>query len=149
MDSVLRGAVTYVFVFIIFRLSGKRSLAQITTFDAVLLLIISEATQAALLDNDNSMTNSVLLILTMVGLDVGLSHIKQTFPRIEKVIDGRPSLILDDNGLRQEVLNKERVAKSDILHAARSTQGLQDMESIQYAVLEATGDISIVPKHAR
>ena len=66
MESILRGAATYLLVWLIFRITGKRTLAQITTFDAVLLLIISETTQAALTDNDNSFTNSILLILTML-----------------------------------------------------------------------------------
>jgi uncharacterized membrane protein YcaP (DUF421 family) len=71
-------------------MTGKRTLAQITTFDAVLLLIISETTQAALIDDDHSFTNSVLLILSMLGLDVLFSCIKQKFPAVERVMDGTP-----------------------------------------------------------
>ena len=60
MDSVIRGLVVYLVLLIVFRFSGKRTLAQTTTFDLVLLLIISETIQQALLDNDNSMTNGLL-----------------------------------------------------------------------------------------
>ena len=148
MDSILRGAATYAVVWLIFRLAGKRTLAQITTFDAVLLLIISEATQAALLSDDNSFTNSILLILTMVGIDVGLSQFKLKFPHAEKVMDGAPLLILDENGLRHEAMRNERVNRDDILNAARELQGLANMDEIQYAVLEQTGNITIVPKNA-
>ena len=119
MESIIRGAVTYLFVWLIFRITGKRTLAQITTFDAVLLLIISETTQAALTDNDNSFTNSILLILTMLGIDVLLSCIKQRSPVVEKVMDGAPLIILDRRGLRHEAMTKERVDEQDILHAAR------------------------------
>ena len=77
MEPILRGAATYAFVWLVFRAAGRRTLAQITTFDAVLLLIISETTQSALTDDDNSMTHAFLLIITMVGLDVVLSHLKQ------------------------------------------------------------------------
>jgi uncharacterized membrane protein YcaP (DUF421 family) len=146
MESVLRGAATYLFVWVIFRLAGKRTLAQITTFDAVLLLIISETTQSALTDDDNSFTNSILLILTMLGIDVGLSYVKQMFPTVEKVMDGVPLIILDPNGLKQNYMDKERVNKDDILHAARDLRGLANLDQIQYAVLEQTGDITIVPK---
>lgn len=149
MESILRGATTYLFVWLIFRLAGKRTLAQITTFDAVLLLIISETTQAALTDDDNSFTNSILLILTMLGIDVALSHVKQLFPTVEKVMDGVPLVILDPDGLKQDYMDKERVNKEDILHAARELQGLANLDEIQYAVLEQTGDITVVPKQAK
>ena len=148
MESILRGAATYLFVWLIFRVAGKRTLAQITTFDAVLLLIVSEATQAALLGNDSSMTNSVLLVLTLVGIDVALSHLKQLMPTLEKAMDGTPLVILDSNGLKHEKMNRERVDEQDILHAARQLQGVGRMDEIAYAVLETTGDITIVPKQA-
>ena len=148
MEPVLRGAATYLIVWFIFRLAGKRTLAQITTFDAVLLLIISETTQAALIDEDHSMTNSVLLILTMLGLDILLSELKQHIPAIQKIMDGTPMLILDPNGLKQDKMDRERVDRHDILHAARDLQGLGTMDEIEYAVLETTGEITIIPKEA-
>jgi uncharacterized membrane protein YcaP (DUF421 family) len=146
MESVLRGAVTYLFVWLIFRLSGKRSLAQATTFDAVLILIISETTQAALVDNDNSLTNSVILILTILGIDVVLSCIKHRFTRVEHVMDGRPVVLLDHRGLHNDVMDAERVDREEILNAARELRGLANLDEIEYAVLEPTGDITIVPK---
>jgi uncharacterized membrane protein YcaP (DUF421 family) len=149
MESIIRGAATYLFIWLIFRITGKRTLAQITTFDAVLLLIISETTQAALTDNDNSFTNSILLILTMLGIDVLLSCIKQRFPVIEKVMDGAPLIILDRRGLRREAMTKERVDEQDILHSARELHGLGRLDQIEYAILEQTGEITIVPKPAQ
>jgi uncharacterized membrane protein YcaP (DUF421 family) len=146
MESILRGATTYLFVWLIFRITGKRTLAQITTFDAVLLLIISETTQAALVDNDNSYTNSVLLILSMLGLDVLFSCIKQRYPAIEKVMDGAPLLILDRGELVRGAMDKERVDERDILHAARDLQGLGTLDDVEYAILEQTGEITIIPK---
>jgi uncharacterized membrane protein YcaP (DUF421 family) len=146
MDSVLRGATTYLFVWLIFRLAGKRSLAQITTFDAVLLLIISETTQAALVDNDNSMTNSFLLILTLVGLDIGLSHVRSWFPKLGQAMDGMPLVILDEQGLDDHAMRRERLDKEEILQAARQLQGLANADQIQCAVLEPGGGISVVPK---
>jgi uncharacterized membrane protein YcaP (DUF421 family) len=148
MESIIRGAATYLFIWLIFRITGKRTLAQITTFDAVLLLIISETTQAALTDNDNSFTNSFLLILTMLGIDVFLSCVKQRLPMVEKVMDGAPLIILDRRGLRREAMAKERVDEHDILHAARELQGLARLDQIEYAILEQTGEITIVPKPA-
>jgi uncharacterized membrane protein YcaP (DUF421 family) len=84
----------------------------------------------------------------MLGLDVFFSCVKRSFPAIEKVIDGAPLILLDNKGLRDEAIEKERVDKEDILNAARSLRGLANMEQIEYAVLEQTGEITIVPKPA-
>jgi uncharacterized membrane protein YcaP (DUF421 family) len=146
MDSILRGAATYLFVWLIFRITGKRTLAQITTFDAVLLLIISETTQAALIDENHSFTNSILLILTILGIDVLLSCVKQRFPTIEKVMDGAPIVILDPTGVHKEAMDRERVDEQDILHAARDLQGIGQLGKIKYAILEQTGEITIIPE---
>lgn len=146
MDSILRGVLTYVFVWLIFRIAGKRTLAQITTFDAVLLLIISEATESALVDSNNSITNSLLLILTLVGIDVLLSFIKRRVPPLERILDGRPLILLGPDGLDREVMNKERIDEDDILHAGRKEQGVGTLDDMEYAVLEQTGEISVIPK---
>ena len=66
MESVLRAAIVYVFLLVLFRLAGKRTLSDVTTFDFVLLLIISEATQQALLGEDFSLTNAFLVITTLI-----------------------------------------------------------------------------------
>jgi uncharacterized membrane protein YcaP (DUF421 family) len=146
MESILRGAATYLFVWLIFRISGKRSLSEATTFDAVLILILSETTQAALIDDNNSMTNTVLLIATMLGLDVVLSHVKHRFQRIERIMDGAPVVVLDRDGLKTEVMDKERVDRQEIVAAARQAHGLANLDEVEYAVLEQTGDITIIPK---
>ncbi|HEX6962715.1 MAG TPA: YetF domain-containing protein [Lacipirellula sp.] len=148
MDSILRGAATYLIVWLFFRISGKRSLSDATTFDAVLLLILSETTQAALLDDNNSMTNSVLLIATLLGMDILLSHVKHRFHRVERVMDGTPVVILDRRGMDHEVMDKERIDREDILAAARSLQGIGNLDDIEYAVLEPTGEITIMPKRS-
>ena len=146
MDNVIRGAATYVFVWLILRIAGKRSLAEITSFDFVLLLIISETTQAALIDKDNSMTGSFLLIITMIGIDIAISVWKQGHHALDKVIDGVP-LILVENGVPiPERLEKSRVDEDDILEAARQMRGLERMDQIKYAVLERHGGITIIAK---
>ena len=149
MDSVLRGIAVYVFLLVVFRFAGKRTLSEMTTFDFVLLLIVSEATQQALIDNDNSMTNSFLLILTLVGLNVGLSLLKQRSHQLEKWLEGTPVVVLEDGKPIKERMDKARVDEADILTAARELQGLERLDQIKYAVLERSGGISIIPKNGR
>lgn len=77
MDAVLRAVAVYGFLLVIMRLSGKRTLAQVTAFDLVLLLIIGEATQQALLGDDFSVTNAFVVITTLIVCDIGMSLVKQ------------------------------------------------------------------------
>jgi uncharacterized membrane protein YcaP (DUF421 family) len=146
MDAVLRACAIYFFLLLIFRLSGKRSIAQITTFDLILLLIISEATQQALLGQDFSLTNAFLVIVTLVGIDIGLSLLKQRSPRIEKLLEDEPLIIVEEGRPLLDRMKKVRVDEEDVLIAARVLQGLERMDQIKYAVLERNGGISIVPK---
>jgi uncharacterized membrane protein YcaP (DUF421 family) len=148
MDSVLRAAAIYLVLLVIFRISGKRSLAQITTFDFILLLIIGEATQQALLGENFSLTNAFVVIVTLVGFDIALSLLKPHIPRLERWLDGLPLVIVEDGKPLKERMDKARVDESDVLTAARELQGLERMDQIKYAVLERSGGISIIPKQA-
>ena len=146
MDAVIRGAVAYMFLLLLFRLSGQRALAQITTFDFVLLLIISEATQQALIGNDNSMTHAAIVVMTLVGLNVVLSLIKQRFKWAETILEDAPLVLVDDGKLLKERMDKVRVDEDDILEAARGCQGLERLDQIKYAVLERNGAITIIAR---
>ncbi len=145
MDSVLRALAIYIILLVVFRIAGKRSLSQITTFDFVLLLVIGEATQQALLGEDFSITNAFVVIITLFVLDIGLSLLKRRSRPLEKWLDSGPLIIVEDGKPIQERLRKSRVDESDILEAAREMQGLERIEQIKYAVLERSGKISIIP----
>ncbi len=148
MDSILRGAVVYAVLLVLFRIVGKRTLAEITTFDFVLLLIISEATQQAMIDNDNSMTNAFLIITTLLGLDIGLSLLGRRFRIVDRLVDDVPLVLVEDGRVLKDRMTKSRVDETDILQSARQLQGLERMDQIKYAVLERSGGISIIPKEA-
>jgi uncharacterized membrane protein YcaP (DUF421 family) len=146
MDSVVRGLFVYGFLLLIFRVFGKRSLAQITTFDFVMLLIVAETTQQALLGDDFSVTNACVLIATLFLCDMVLSRIKDRSAWFERVTESVPLVILRDGKPLEDRMRKSRVDVSDILAAARELQGLERLEQIKYAVLEKGGAITIIPK---
>lgn len=146
MDAVLRGLLIYAFLLLVFRIAGTRALAQITTFDFVLLLIIAEATQQGLLGDDFSLTNAFIVITTLIGVDIGLALWKERSETVDKVVDGVPVILIDDGKVLEDRLKKSRVDVSDILSSARELQGLERLDQIKYAVLERSGGISIVPK---
>jgi uncharacterized membrane protein YcaP (DUF421 family) len=149
MESVIRGVAVYLFLLIIFRISGKRTLAQTSPFELVLLLIISETTSQALVDSDHSITNAFLLIMTLVGMSVLLSLLKHRSPAADRWFEGLPLPIVRDGRILRERADKERVDESEILAAARSSQGLERMEDIKHAVVENDGTISVVPREGK
>ena len=145
MESVLRAAVIYMFLLIVFRIMGKRSLAQITTFDFVLMLIVGESTQQALLGDDFSVVNACIVIGTLMFLELGFSFLKRQWPRLDRIMESLPLVIVENGRALDERIQNERVDVNDVLAAARERHGLERLEQIKYAVLERSGGISIVP----
>ena len=148
MNTVFRAVCVYAILLIIFRIAGKRTLAQITTFDLVLTLIISEAIQQALIDSDNSMTNAFVLVITLVALDIGLRMLTDRFKRLDRVIEGLPVVILERGRALDDRMHREGITEGEILSAAREIHGLERMDQIKYAVVEQNGRITIVPRGA-
>jgi uncharacterized membrane protein YcaP (DUF421 family) len=145
MDTVLRGLGIYLVLLVVFRVAGRRTLAQATTFELVVLLIISETTQNAMIGDDHSVTNAVLLIGTLVGASILLAALKLRFPRLDRLLEGRPVLLVEDGRLQRDRMRAVRVEEEDILAAARRLHGLTRMDQVRHAVLEVEGQISIIP----
>ena len=148
MDSVLRALAVFIFLLLVFRIAGRRTLTEMTSFDFVLLLIISEATQNAMIGNDYSVTNGFLVILTLVGVDILLSLVKRRFPDVETWLDGKPMVLVSNGRPLKDRMAHARVDEADVLQAARERQGLARMDDIDYAVLEISGGISVIPKRS-
>ena len=146
METVIRGAVVFIVLLVIIRLSGRRTLAQMTAFDLVLVLIVAETTQQALLGDDFSIANAVILIITLFTLDILLSYLKEHSPRAEKLLDGVPTVLISLGKPDDRALKRARVDIEDVLESARSKHGVERLDQIKFAVLEVGGDISIVPE---
>jgi uncharacterized membrane protein YcaP (DUF421 family) len=146
VESVLRALVLYVVLLLLVRVTGRRTLAETTPFDLVLLLVIGEATQQALLGDDFSLTNAVVVIVTLLLADIGLSLLKGRSQRAERWVDGVPTILVADGRPLRDRLRHARVDEQDILEAARARQGLAGMEEIRFAVLEPGGGITIIPQ---
>jgi uncharacterized membrane protein YcaP (DUF421 family) len=134
----------YVALMVLFKIAGRRSLAELTTFDLVLLMMISEATQQALLGDDFSITNAILVIVTLVAIDVGLSLLKQRSRWVSRLIDGEATIIVENGKLLRQRLRHSRLVEADIMEAARSSQGIETLEEIKFAIIERNGKISVI-----
>ncbi len=145
MDSVIRGFAIYFVLLIAIRFSGRRTIAQMTAFDFVLLLIIAETTQQAMLGEDFSVVNAATLILTLFGIDIALSYVKKRLPKVAVMVDGTPTVLVREGEVDTRALRWARLDEEDLLAAGRQ-QGITSLDQIRFAILEASGGISVIPK---
>lgn len=145
MPAVLRPMAIYFCLLILFRLIGKRAIGEITNFDFVVLLIVSEAVSSSLVANDTSLTGALLAVTTLLLLDIALSTLKQKSPWLARLLEDEPVHLMRNGKLLRDRMEKERVDEADILEAARQTHGLEKLDQIRSAVLERQGSISIIP----
>lgn len=145
MEMVLRALAIYLILLLVFKVVGRRALLEMTSFDLILLLIISEATQQALLGNDFSVTGAMLTIVTLVAVDILFGLVKKYLSGAESVIDGSPVILVENGIPLVDKLQKVDVSCDDILVAARQNQGITELSKIRYAILERNGHIFIIP----
>jgi uncharacterized membrane protein YcaP (DUF421 family) len=147
MEMVFRASAIYLILLVVFKIAGRRALLQMTSFDLILLLIISEATQQALLGNDFSITGAMITIVTLVTIDILFGFIKKKkVGGAESVLDGSPVILLDHGIPLLDKMKKADVSLEDILVAARQNQGITESSKIKYAILERNGHISVIPE---
>jgi len=149
MDTVIRSLVVYFLLWALLRLSGRRTLGQLTSFDLVLLLIIGGATHRALLGQDYSVTNALLVIVTLILTDVTLSLLQRGYPPLSKIFNGEPMIVVEEGRPLLARLKCARLTADQVLESARHAHGLERMEEIKYAIFEASGEISIIPYRGR
>ncbi len=145
MDSVIKATVVFFVLWAILRVSGRRTLGEMTAFDFVLFLIIGGSTQRAITGEDYSLINALLLVSTFVVLDIGMSIVDLKWPASRPILNAMPMILVDNGYLLTARMRRARITKDNILEAARRLHGLERMEQIKFAILEATGEITIVP----
>jgi len=145
MDIVLRAAFLFAFVFVLMRAIGKRELSSLEPFDLVLLIVLGDAIQQGLTQDDYSVTGAVLAVGTIAALQVGVSYMSFRFPRLRPVLDGEPVVIVQDGKLIEKNLQRERLTHDDVFEAARLEQ-IASLDDVAWAVLEKNGQISFIEK---
>ena len=144
-EFILRAVVVYVVVLGMVRLGGKRALGQITPFDVLLIVLLGNAVQNALLGTDTSLGGGLLLAATLILLNYGVGWLTTRNRRMERMIEGEPTVIARDGRLLEGVLRRELISRADFDAALRQQGGLQ-IEDVQIALLETTGHITIIPR---
>jgi uncharacterized membrane protein YcaP (DUF421 family) len=144
-STVLRASIIYLFVLVVMRLAGKRTLAEMSTFDLVVLLVLSEAIQPALVADDTRVTSAMLIVLTIVGIDALLGLVKDKSHKASQLLDDIPTVLVRNGVMNERAMERERLDQDDIMEAARRQLGLERLDQVRFAILERTGGISIIP----
>jgi uncharacterized membrane protein YcaP (DUF421 family) len=142
---VSRSVLVYLAVFLGLRLAGKRELGQMTVFDLVVVLLISNAVQNAMVGPDLSVQGGIVAAATLLGLDRLAATLRLHGGVWGRLIEGTPSVLVEDGQLIEPHLRKERIERSELEMVLRE-HGLESLESVRLAVLETDGSISIVPR---
>src|SRR3954470_8207796 len=132
MDSVIKATVVFFVLWAIIRISGRRTLGEMTAFDFVLFLIIGGSTQRAITGQDYSLTNALLLVATFVMLDIGMSIVEVKWPAARGILNATPMILVENGYLMTRRMRRARVTEDNILEAARRLHGLECMEQIKF-----------------
>jgi uncharacterized membrane protein YcaP (DUF421 family) len=147
-EKVARSAVVYLFLLVAFRLSGKRQLGQMTAFDLVVLLIISNVVQNAVIGNDTSLGGGLIGATTILVLNLIVAYVTFRFKRADRVVEHSPTVLVRHGRVLRENLRRERLGPRD-LRAALRHHGVVSVRDIRYAFLEEDGHVSVITGRPR
>jgi uncharacterized membrane protein YcaP (DUF421 family) len=148
MVPVVRAVAVYAFLMLLLRVMGKRTLAQVSVFDFVVLLIVSECTQQGMTGNDFSVTNAAILVTTLVFLQRGADWLSERSSRADRILNDMPVVIVENGKPKREWLERNQLSEDEILEEGRRSQGIERMDQVKYAVLERDGGISVIPQES-
>jgi uncharacterized membrane protein YcaP (DUF421 family) len=143
-NIVLRTAAIYLVALIGLRLAGKREIGQMTVFDLVVLLLIANAVQNAMVGPDTSLTGGVLAAVVLLALNAIVARLRLRWPRLRRMIEGSPTLLVLHGEVLADHLRREGLDQ-ETLEAALREHGVAEVRDVEMAVLEIDGSISVVP----
>jgi uncharacterized membrane protein YcaP (DUF421 family) len=144
MDLVLRAAIVFIVIFAVTRLVGRRELASLEPFDLILLVVMGDLVQQGVTQDDYSVTGACIVIATMALMTVGSSYLSFRFRPLRVVMEGEPVVLLENGRTIDRNLRRERITIEELEEKARLQQ-VDSLDHVRLAVLETSGDISIIP----
>ena len=145
VEKIVRSVVVYLFLLAAFRFTGKRQVGQLTPFDLVVLLVISNVVQNAVIGPDNSLGGGLLGAVVILALNGLLVEVTYRSKRLRRVLEASPTVLVHNGKLVERNLASERITLDD-LHAAMRRAGVVDIAHVRVAVLEENGGISVIPR---
>lgn len=145
LDKVVRAGVGYAFLLVAFRVLGRRQLGQLTNFDLVVVLVVANTLQNAMIGPDNSLTGGLVGAATVLLLNAGVAAAVFASRKVERLVDGDPTVIVLNGEIVRSRLRRDLITPADITAAARHA-GIERLEDVHLAILEPNGTISVFPR---
>lgn len=145
MDLVLRAAVIFFFVLLITRVIGRRELSSLEPFDMIMLVVIGDLVQQGVTQSDYSITGAVTVISTIAVLTALVAFLNFRFRPLRRVLEGGPIVLVEDGRVIERNLRRERLTHEE-LEAEGRQQQVASIGDMRWAVLETSGQISVIPK---
>lgn len=145
LEKIVRAAAIYLFLLLAFRLLGKRQVGQMTPFDLIVLLILSNVIQNAMIGNDNSLGGGLIGAVTILLLNFVVISISARSKPAERLLAGVPTILVHQGQIIEKNLRKEGMSREELLSALRR-QGIFSLHEVRWAVLEETGTVSVLRK---
>jgi uncharacterized membrane protein YcaP (DUF421 family) len=142
-EKIFRSLVVYLFLLVAFRLAGKRQLGQMTAFDLVVLLIISNVVQNAVIGDDTSLGGGLIGATAILALNTLLAWLTFRFRRVERVVEPAPTILVHHGRVNWENLRRERLSLPE-LRAALRQEGVGSIGQVRWAILEEDGKVSVI-----
>ncbi len=146
MDLVFRAVFGFLFVFLLTRIVGRRELSSLEPFDLILLVMIGDLVQQGITQNDFSVTGMVLVGGTVALMTVLVAWTDFRVPFLRSAIAGRPIIVVQDGAPIERNLRQNRLTTEEVAAELRQEQGLASLDQVKWAILEANGRISFIPK---
>jgi uncharacterized membrane protein YcaP (DUF421 family) len=141
-EPFVRAVLVYTGLLILLRLTGKRQVGELTPFDIILLLLISESASQALHGGDRSIVAGAMLVVTLLAANWAVGKLGTRWRRFDRALEGRPRLLIRDGHVDYALLRKESISHNELMAALRSA-GCFTPHQAEYAVLESSGQISV------
>src|SRR5947207_2860087 len=145
MDIALRAVFLYAFVVFLIRIMGRRELSSLSAVDLVLLIVLGDAIQQGLTQDDYSVTGAIVAVSTLAVMQVVTSYISYRFRPLRKILKGEPIILVEDGKLLNQNLRRERLSADDVAEQMRSQQ-IAAFDEVKWAILESNGTISFIKK---
>lgn len=145
-ELIGRGLLIYFFLILLLRASGKRQIGQMSPFDLVLLMVLSNAVQNSMVGGDNSVTAGLILAVTLVAANWIVGKITSSNKTMEKLIEGSPQVLFHNGRIYEKILSEDQITRQELIAAVHKA-GYNGLDSVRTAILENDGTISVIPKH--
>lgn len=143
-DKAIRTLAVYIVILLLLRFTGKRTLAQLNTFDLVVLLLLSNVVQNAIIGNETSLPGGLVGAAILLGVNYALVRLAFVSPWLNRFLQGTPTPLYEDGHVEEQNLRHELITREEFVAALRR-QGME-LDEIERVDLEPEGTLNATPK---